>query len=210
MQQKSLFITFEGCDGSGKSTQSKLLFEWLQSQNLKVILTREPGGTDSAEAIREILLNKHMKFEAISQLLLINVARNEHVCDVILPHLAQDYIVICDRYADSTRAYQGYGSDVDLELINNLHAMVINNLEPEVTFVLDVPIETSLRRMAKKKHVNDRFETQQREFYENVAAGFRSIAWQYRERCMLIDASSPIEQTEILIRERVQALLCIS
>jgi dTMP kinase len=207
MQQKALFISFEGCEGSGKSTQSHALFNWLISQNLKTILTREPGGTESAEAIRNILLNKHIKLNSVSQLLLHMTARNEHIHDIIKPKLEENYIVICDRYIDSTRVYQGYGSGIPLKLINKLHEEVLNNLEPDITFVLDVPLELSLRRINKKKNIDDRYENSDQIFHEKVAEGFRTIAKENPNRCMLIDASKPLQDTELLIREKIIYLL---
>jgi dTMP kinase len=207
MQQKALFISFEGCEGSGKSTQSKSLYNWLLSKNLKVLLTREPGGTDSAEAIRQILLNKHMKFDDISQLLLHFVARNEHVNDVIKPHLEQNYIVICDRYIDSTVAYQGYGGGISLDLIKDLHKTIINDLNPDVTFVLDVSLEQCIRRIQKKQNIDDRYENLGQEFHEKVAGGFLGIAKQNQERCVLLDASRSIEATELAIQTKITSLL---
>lgn len=207
MQQKAIFISFEGCEGSGKSTQSKSLYNWLLSKNLKVLLTREPGGTDSAEAIRQILLNKHIKFDDVSQLLLHFVARNEHVNDVIRPHLEQNYIVICDRYIDSTRAYQGYGSGISLSLIDDLHKSIISNLNPDLTFVLDVSLEQCLRRIQKKQNVDDRYENLGQEFHEKVAKGFLEIAKENSQRCVVLDASESIETTELAIQAKVSALL---
>lgn len=207
MKQKPLFISFEGCEGSGKSTQSKLLYEALTSFGLKAILTREPGGTSSAEEVRKLLLNKEIKLEPTSQLLLHFVARNEHVHDVILPNLANDVIVICDRYIDSTMAYQCYGSKEDPQLVKFLHANVIHNLMPNITFIMDVPIETSLRRMNKRQNSNDRYEMLSQEFHENVVAGFREIAASNPDRCLLIDGSENIEEVSDVILNRIKQIL---
>jgi dTMP kinase len=207
MKQKALFISFEGCEGSGKSTQSKSLYNWLLSKNFKVLLTREPGGTDSAEAIRQILLNKHIKFDDISQLLLHFVSRNEHVNDVIRPHLEQNYIVICDRYIDSTMAYQGYGSGINLSLIKDLHKSIINNLIPDLTFVLNVSLEQCLRRIQKKQNTEDRYENLGQEFHKNVAKGFLEITKENPHRCVLVDASQSIEINELLIQEKILKVL---
>jgi dTMP kinase len=207
MKQKALFISFEGCEGSGKSTQSKSLYNWLLSKNLKVFLTREPGGTDSAEVIRQILLNKHIKFDGVSQLLLHFVSRNEHVNEVIRPHLEQNYIVICDRYVDSTMAYQGYGSGISLNLIKDLHKSIISNLHPDLTFILNVSLEQCLRRIQKKQNIDDRYENLGQEFHENVAKGFLEIAKENPQRCVLLDASESIETTELAIQAHISKLL---
>jgi len=207
MKQKALFISFEGCEGSGKSTQSKSLYNWLLSKNLKVFLTREPGGTDSAEVIRQILLNKHIKFDGVSQLLLHFVSRNEHVNEVIRPHLEQNYIVICDRYVDSTMAYQGYGSGISLNLIKDLHKSIISNLNPDLTFILNVSLEQCLRRIQKKQNIDDRYENLGQEFHENVAKGFLEIAKENPQRCVLLDASESIETTELAIQAHISKLL---
>jgi dTMP kinase len=207
MMQKALFISFEGCEGSGKSTQSKSLYNWLLSKNLKVFLTREPGGTDSAEVIRQILLNKHIKFDGVSQLLLHFVSRNEHVNEVIRPHLEQNYIVICDRYVDSTMAYQGYGSGISLNLIKDLHKSIISNLNPDLTFILNVSLEQCLRRIQKKQNIDDRYENLGQGFHENVAKGFLEIAKENPQRCVLLDASESIETTELAIQAHISKLL---
>lgn len=207
MKQKALFISFEGCEGSGKSTQSKSLYNWLLSKNLKVFLTREPGGTDSAEVIRQILLNKHIKFDGVSQLLLHFVSRNEHVNEVIRPHLEQNYIVICDRYVDSTMAYQGYGSGISLNLIKDLHKSIVSNLNPDLTFILNVSLEQCLRRIQKKQNIDDRYENLGQEFHENVAKGFLEIAKENPQRCVLLDASESIETTELAIQAHISKLL---
>ena len=184
-----MFITFEGCEGSGKSTQSRMLFDHLKSQGKEAILTREPGGTEASERFREILLDKHLHLEAQTQLLLHTAARVEHVTQVILPALKDGAIVICDRFIDSTVAYQHYGNGVDVDLIEFLHQKCVHNLMPDKTFILDIDFDEMSIRVKNRGGASDRYESMALDFHKKVIAGFREIAALNKDRCSLIHSS---------------------
>lgn len=176
-----MFITFEGIDGSGKTTQSELLashFKQIRGEN-NVVLTREPGGTDFAEKVRRVLLKDNI--DPISELLLLTSMRYEHVKKLILPALKEGKIVICDRFIDSTIAYQGYGLGVDLELIGNLHKLV-KIRRPDITFILDIDVQVGLSR-AKDKN---KYEEMGINFYNKVRKGFQEIVLGEPDRCNII------------------------
>jgi dTMP kinase len=178
---KFMFITFEGIDGSGKTTQSKLLADYYQQIHGEnnVILTREPGGTEFAEKIREVLLTNNI--DPISELLLLISMRCEHMEKLILPALKEGKVVICDRFIDSTIAYQGYGLGVDLELIRKLHELVEIKYS-DITFILDIDVNIGLNR-AKDKN---KYEEMDVIFYNKVRKGFKEIAREEPSRCNVI------------------------
>ncbi|AGJ98938.1 Thymidylate kinase [Wolbachia endosymbiont of Drosophila simulans wNo] len=176
-----MFITFEGIDGSGKTTQSELLanyFKQIHGEN-NVVLTREPGGTDFAEKIRGLLLKDNI--DPISELLLFTSMRYEHMKELILPALKEGKTVICDRFIDSTIAYQGYGLGVDLSLIRDLHKLVEIKY-PDITFILDIDVQVGLSR-AKDKN---KYEEMDVDFYNKVREGFQEIAIKESNRCNVI------------------------
>jgi len=188
----SIFITFEGCECSGKSTQSKLLYNWMLENNKKAILTKEPGGTKTSEELRQILLDKTKKLEPKSELLLHVASRIEHVTDVILPALQDKINVICDRFADSTMAYQAYGHQLSVDLAEHLHKTFLNDIQPDITFIFDLKFETFKKRVMEKhlgSNSNDRYETFPEDFHKRVMNGFKKIVQQNPDRCVLIDAN---------------------
>lgn len=204
---KSLFITFEGCEGSGKSTQSKLLNKWMIDNNLDTVITREPGGTETSEKIRNILLDKSIKLEINSQLLLHFASRIEHCSDLILPSLHSGKSVICDRFLDSTVAYQHYGHGINIDLIYKMHEELLDNIMPDITFILDIKLEKHTERMNKRSRGKDRYESLDKSFHQKVIEGFRDIARIHNKRCYLIDSSQPKVVTHNTIVKKIQEYL---
>ena len=184
----SRFISFEGGEGSGKSTQIKLLAKKL-SKKRKVIITREPGGTKVAEKIRNLIVkDKNQKWSGTVETMLLFAARKDHIDKVIMPNLKKGYWVLCDRYIDSTMAYQGYGKKVDLKLINSLNKILINNLVPSVTFLLDIDPQTGLTRSKRKGNNDLRYENMHISFHRIVRSSFLKIAKTNKSRIKIIDA----------------------
>jgi len=185
-----LFITFEGIEGSGKSTQANLLREYLVSQGQKVFLSREPGGPKISEQIRDILLdNDNKMMTAETELLLYLAARNQHTSEWLLPALNRGEIVICDRYFDSTFAYQGIARNMNLVAVKQMNDFATYNLKPNLTFILDIPAELLIYRLLKKKL--DRIESESVEFHNKVRDAYLNIA-KYDERYVAIDGREDI------------------
>jgi dTMP kinase len=203
--KQGLFITFEGGEGSGKTTQSRLLFDWLKEQGKDVVLTREPGGTKLGEELRKLALDPTIDLNPKTQLMLHIAARIEHVETVILPALAQGQIVICDRYLDSTVAYQHYGHGIDKDLILEIHKKWLHNLMPDKTFLLSSNLKTQETRIKDKQA--DRYESLPEEFHTNVLKGFHQIAVQDRVRFVSIDGSMSIQDIHEIIVTEVKKLI---
>jgi dTMP kinase len=200
-----LFITFEGGECSGKTTQSRLLFEWLKAQGREVLLTREPGGTKLGEELRKLALDPTTDINPKTQLLLHLGARIEHVETVILPALTQGYVVICDRFLDSTIAYQHYGHGIDKALILEIHKKWMHNLMPDKTFLLSSNLSLLATRMKDKQA--DRYESLPEEFHTNVLQGFHQIAVQDKNRFVSIDSSMSIQDIHKIIVTEVNKLI---
>lgn len=187
------FITFEGGEGTGKSTQTVLLAEYLNEQGHKVVLTREPGGSDGAELIRALLVSGDVsRWTPMTEVLLLYAARSDHWVNVIAPALERGEWVICDRFADSTLAYQGYGHGVDRVFINKLYAAVIGTHQPDWTFVFDLSPEIGVERALKRHTSENRFENMKLDFHNRVREGFLKIAHQNPHRCHIIDANQSV------------------
>ncbi|MGY3527462.1 dTMP kinase [Bradyrhizobium sp. USDA 4452] len=187
------FITFEGGEGSGKSTQIRKLAERLDVAKLRVIVTREPGGSPGAEIIRHLVLSGMGKLLGPeAETLLFAAARDDHVRTVILPALNQGIWVLCDRFFDSTRAYQGQLGQVPAGLVNAMQRVTIGDLKPDLTFILDVPVEVGLQRAAMRRGnaTADRFEAEGIKFHQDLRDAYRRIAAEDPERCVLIDATA--------------------
>jgi len=187
------FITFEGGEGSGKSTQIKRLAETLEVAKVRVVLTREPGGSAGAEIIRHLVLSgmgKLLGHEA--ETLLFAAARDDHVRNVILPALNQGAWVLCDRFFDSTRVYQGKVGHVSPDILNAMQRVTIGDLKPDLTIILDVPVEVGLARAAARREgaAPDRFEQEDLKFHQELREAYREIAGAEPERCVLIDATA--------------------
>lgn len=184
------FITFEGGEGSGKSTQVRRLVDRLRVQGLEVVETREPGGSPGAEAIRQVLLSGAAKaLGSETEAMLFAAARSDHVENLIRPALEHGAWVVCDRFHDSTRVYQGVLGNVDPKLINALERITVGDVKPDLTIVLDVPVETSLARTKARGQVADRFEAEDPEYHNWLRIAYRKLAENEPDRCVIIDAS---------------------
>ena len=197
---KGLFITFEGGDGCGKTTQIKLLDEYLRNKGYKTLLTREPGSKGLGVKLREILLNYDGEVSPTCESFLFLADRAQHVDCIIKPALADGVIILCDRHTDSTVAYQGYGRGLDIEQIKSLNKIATNGLKPDLTIVLDVDVETSQARVGSEK---DRMESAGIEFFERVRNGFLEIAKQEPNRVKVVDSKQSIEQIHQQILELI-------
>lgn len=213
---KGLFITLEGGEGCGKSTQSKLLSNYLLSHDIACILTREPGGTASAEAIRALLVNQNSDYDFLptTELLLHNAARYEHLHKTILPALDNKISVICDRFYDSTLAYQVYGHGLPLAQAESIQQNIINNIKPDITFILDIETEAGLKRAnkriieaTKQLQKEDRYEAFGLEFHKKVREGFLQIAQKEPDRCIIIDATQSITKIHNEIIAKIENFL---
>ena len=187
------FITFEGGEGSGKSTHIKMLAERLNAAKLRTIVTREPGGSPGAEIIRHLVLSGMGKLLGPdAETLLFAAARDDHVATVIKPALNQGIWVLCDRFSDSTRAYQGRLGKVAPEVLNAMERVTIGDLKPDMTIILDVPVEVGMQRAAKRRGTGapDRFEAEDVRFHQELRDAYRQIAAAEPQRCVLIDANA--------------------
>ncbi len=206
MTANGLFITLEGPEGAGKSTNRDYLAELLGSGGREVVLTREPGGTPLAERIREILLAPAAEPMAVdTELLLMFAARAQHLAQVVRPALARGALVLCDRFVDATYAYQGGGRGVPVERIATLEAFVLGDLEPDLTLVFDLPVEIGLARAARRGAL-DRFEREQRAFFEAVRQTYLDRAQAVPARYRLIDASRSLAEVQAELRALVATL----
>ena len=197
---KGLFITFEGADGCGKTTQIKLLDEYLRAKGYQTLLTREPGSKGLGEKLREILLNYDGEVSPVAESFLFLADRAQHIDCIIKPALEKGTIVLCDRHTDSTLAYQGYGRGLDLGEIRKLNKIATSGLTPDLTIVLDVDIETSQARVGAEK---DRMESAGIEFFQRVRNGFLEIAKQEPERVKVINSADSIENIHKKVVELV-------
>lgn len=206
----SLFVTLEGPDGAGKTTQLELLKKFGHDKDW--IFTRNPGGTDFGLKLREILLNdQSVSLNPLAELFLYMSDRAQHINDVVKPALEQNKIVICDRFIDSTVVYQGYARGLDIELIHKLNKTAIQGFVPNITFLLDVDPETGLGRSEKRSGGNDKIEAEGIQFQEKVRKGFLELAENNKSRFVVIDTvkNNPEQVHEIIIKE-IQAALSVS
>ena len=201
MDRKGRFITFEGVDGCGKSTQVCHTAEMFRKKGFEVLEIRDPGSTAVGEAAREILLNpRYAEMDATTEILLFAVARSQLVAEEVLPALEAGKIVLSDRFYDSTTAYQGYGRQLDLEMVLQLNAIGAHDLVPDLTFIFDISLETSAERMALIGKSPDRMENERRAFHQRVRQGFLEIARREPDRCYVLDGHEP----ETDIREKIR------
>lgn len=207
---RGVFITFEGGEGSGKSTQIELLAKDLRLRGLSVLVTREPGGTPGAEIVRDVILGgKAKSYGNDIEALLFAVARADHVKELILPALEQGEIVLCDRFLDSTRVYQGLVGDVDRRFLETLEKISIGSLLPDMTIILDLPAKIGINRAncRRGKQAIDRFERDSETIHERRRLGFLRIAELEPERCVVLDATRPIDELAEKISALTQQLL---
>jgi len=197
----SLFIVFEGIEGCGKTTQIKLLGDYLAGRKIACTLTREPGGTPIGEAIRKIFLhNDHADMLPLTELILVTAARVQHIHQVIQPALAAGQVVICDRFFAATLAYQGYAGGVNLELITKSHELFCGGLQPDLTVLLDCPVATGLARSRSRNKAagmeqeEGRFEEKMLEFHERVRQGYHALASRMPDRFEIINADQPVAE----------------
>lgn len=208
--RKGMFITFEGSDGSGKSTQARRLAAALRGAGHEVVETREPGGSPRAEAIRALLLSgKAEPFGAFAETMLFNAARADHLRATIRPALAQGAIVICDRFADSTRAYQGALGRVEDDVVRAAEAAVVGDTTPDLTIILDLAAELTLKRLGERRAMGgpDKFEAEALAHHARLRQAFLDIAAQHPERCVVVSARRSIDQVAERILRLVEARL---
>lgn len=196
----SLFITFEGADGCGKTTQIELLNEYLHKKGFKTLVTREPGAKGLGEKLREILLNYDGEVSPNCESFLFLADRAQHVDCIIKPALKDGVIVLCDRHTDSTVAYQGYGRQLDIEQIKKLNEVAVNGLKPDLTIVFDIDIETSMQRVGNTK---DRMESAGIDFFNRVRNGYLAIAKEEPNRVKVINSADAIENIHKQVIELV-------
>lgn len=191
-----MFITFEGPDGSGKSTVIKKVYEKLSSDGYDIVLTREPGGTPIAEKIRDIILdNSNQAIDARTEALLYAASRRQHLVEKIWPALKEGKIVLCDRFLDSSLAYQGGARNLGIENVLNINLFATENTYPDLTLFFDVSPEIGLSRVSHdKKRVADRLDNENENFHEKVYSAFKDIVKTYKDRTVIIDASKPLEE----------------
>ncbi|MEQ9144748.1 MAG: dTMP kinase [Parvibaculaceae bacterium] len=198
------FITFEGGEGAGKSTQMHRLADFLRARGLEIVQTREPGGSPGAEEIRTLLVNGDGdRWTGLTEALLNFAARADHLARVIEPALARGTWVLCDRFADSTMAYQGYAQGVGPETVRTLTDMVVGETRPDLTLILDLPVDVGLARATERGTGEDRYEKMGLAFHETLRQAFREIAANEPERCRLIDANADIDQVSKAVEAAV-------
>ena len=187
---KGLFITFEGIDGCGKTTQALLTYRHLLAGEYQVKLFREPGSTAVAERIRQILLDGKLSMVDVTELLLYEAARAEITARELRPVLSRGHIVLCDRFYDSTTAYQGYGRKLDIRMVRSLHRVAVGDMVPDITFLFDIDLATAYSRRGESP---DRLESQSKAFFKRVRNGFLTIARKERKRVKVIDGAQTVE-----------------
>ena len=200
------FITFEGGEGAGKSSQIVRLADWVRSRGIDVHTTREPGGAAGAEMIRKLLVEgPPERWEPMTEVLLHYAARRDHLARTVWPALERGTWVLSDRFADSTVVYQGHAQGIPLDRIAALHALVVGDFAPDLTLVLDVPVEAGLARAAARRGAEGRYETFGPDFHRKVRDGFLAIAAAEPHRCVMIDATRDIDAVAAAVQQAVAA-----
>lgn len=203
-----MFITFEGSEGSGKSTQINMLAAYLRQQGYEVLVTREPGGTHIGEQVRQCLHDvKNKEMTAAAEVLLYSASRSQLVREVIVPALENGVIVISDRYADSTMAYQGYGRQLDLDALGTITHFATGGLKPDLTILFDIDVEEGLSRRSIGGVEMNRMDLQEIAFYKRVRNGYMELVKQEPERWVIVDAGRPLDEIQNDVRRSVKAKL---
>jgi dTMP kinase len=205
VQHRGVFITLEGPEGAGKTTQLKLLSKWLEEQNVAHVITRDPGGTALGKPIRRILLNSESPVHPVTELLLYEADRAQNVSEIIMPALAEGKVVFCDRYIDSTIAYQGYGRDIDRKLIDLMNGIASQGLRPDVTILFDIESSAGLARLHPSGH--DRLEREAIEFHQRVRHGYLELTKEEPQRWRIVDAAGPMSSVQEELRRIVSDAL---
>jgi len=214
-ETRGVFLTIEGLDGCGKTTQLQALSEELRSRGRQVVLTREPGGTKVGEQIRPILVDSAtVGLDPMAEMALMFAARSQHVAQIIVPALERGAWVLCDRFTDSTEAYQGYGRQLGSEAVLTLHKLLCRDIQPDLTILMDSDLGASLAKARRRNQRaggdaaqiahGDRFESESRAFFERVTEGYRAIAARDAERVFLVDARKPFDQVQPVILKEVR------
>ena len=201
---KGIFITFEGIEGSGKSTQLSMLNKWLTNHDYDVVATREPGGTKIGEKIRELLRSgsKDDVFSPRTELMLFEASRAQHMEEIVLPALNKGKIVLCDRFFDSTTVYQGVARAIDTDIVHILNDFSSFEKKPDLTIILDIDVDESMNRLIKRETSKDRIEQEDRKFFENVRNGYLGLA-QNNERFFVVDGTSDANSIQQKIRDEL-------
>lgn len=206
--ERGKFITFEGGEGAGKSTQLKMLADSLTLAGIEVVTTREPGGSAGAEAIRALLVTGETdRWDAQTEALLHTAARRDHLARTVWPALERGAWVVCDRFADSTLAYQGYGHGLSRDFILSLTRLAIGDFSPDLTLILDLPVEEGLKRAGRRGGAEDRYERMGTDFHERLRQGFLDIARNDSDRCAVIDAAASLDDVHQGILRAVKSRL---
>ena len=211
-KKKSLFVTFEGIEGSGKSFQSRKLYKNIKAKKIPVILTREPGGTKGAEKIRRVILDDYfekdsrIKFDKYTDTLLYLAARNEHLIDKIIPAIKRKKVIICDRFIDSTLAYQVHGKRVNKNFVDSIHKHILRKIKPDLTFILKVNINKAMKRLKERKTKN-KYDKFSKSFYIKVQNSFLKIARKNKKRYFVIDNSKDSSNIEKIIFSKFNKVL---
>jgi dTMP kinase len=204
---KGVFVTFEGIDGCGKTTQLKLAHEFLTNKNVPCAVTREPGGTAIGEKIRAIILSpEHGEMIDRCELLLYMASRAQHAAETILPAMQRGAVVLCDRFADATFAYQGHGRGISLDILEKMNSYAVGSLKPSLTFVFDISVATSRARLANAGKTADRLEGSGAEFYEKVRSGYLALAGRYRDRIIVLSGDRPLEELSAIVGDKILEL----
>ena len=194
-----LFITVEGIDGCGKSTQTKLIYDYLVNKGYKAVYTREPGGTFTAEKLRGIILNPKTRIAPVTEVLLYLACRAQHIAEIIKPALDSGKIVLCERFTDSTLAYQGYARGLDLKIIRSMNNLATGGISPDLTVLLDAPVNQSLKRVNSRPKKSDRLDNETEMFHNKVRKGFLLLAKNEPGRIKIIRLESAVEKTHLKI-----------